>query len=103
MFYSANGDIIEKMTEDSIYDSIDQSRTDAIQLNCSNLESELELYFNQYNDKQNEKADAELSINRIKNELEIAVSSKDNIISNINSIVENYNEILLKLINLKCS
>lgn len=90
MFYSANGDLIERMeVEDNT--------------KCDNLKVDLQNKFDLYNKTKNEKDNVDLEIRNIKNSLLEAEKKKNSKILEINNAANEYNKILMNLHFEKCS
>lgn len=103
MFYSADGKLIEYMSVDAMYKSIDEARDNAIDTNCANLRVNLGKEFENYNQSKQEKDQADLNIINIKKQLIAAENLKSGVISKINSAADKYNKILIDMHYQKCS
>ena len=89
MFYSANGDLIERMeVEDNT--------------KCDNLKVDLQAKFDLYNNAKNEKDKVELEIRNIKNNLLEVEKKKNSKILEINKAANEYNKVLMNLHLEKC-
>ena len=100
MFYSINGNLIEKFELHS--NEFKSTISDVVNEECTNLRNELSILFEKYNDAVSSKIQAELNVENIKKQLLEAQNEADSTISNINKAVEEYNNVLIKLRNFKC-
>ena len=101
MFYSINGNLIEKFELHS--NEFKSTISDVVNEECANLRNELSILFQNYNDAVSAKIQAELNVENIKKQLLEAQNEADSTISNINKAVEEYNNVLIKLHNFKCT
>ena len=91
MFYSTDGNFIEKFNEIDIIDN-----------QCYEMKSELQKLFEEYNQAKTLRNEVELNIENIKKQLLDAKKEKDLSISNINKVVRKYNKLLIDLHNFNC-
>ena len=92
MFYSINGNLIEKFVE-----------SEEVNEECNVMKSELASLFEKYNQAKSDKDQAELNIENLKKKIIEAEKVRDLTINNINKIVEEYNNLLMNIHISRCN